>query len=59
MASNGAQASYTPENVLAAVVAMRGAERDAKAHAHKYLEGFQKSVRCFVGDGSWESDGIR
>lgn len=45
MASNGPQGSYTPENVLAAVVAMRGTERDAKEQAHKYLEGFQKSVR--------------
>lgn len=45
MASNGAQAAYTPENVLAAVVAMRGTEREAKKQAHEYLERFQKSVR--------------
>lgn len=44
MAANGAQGSYTPENVLAAVVTMRGGEREAKKQAHEYLERFQKSV---------------
>ncbi|CRK16321.1 hypothetical protein BN1708_017479, partial [Verticillium longisporum] len=43
MAANGAQGSYTPENVLAAVVTMRGGEREAKKQAHEYLERFQKS----------------
>ncbi|KAM0281800.1 hypothetical protein ACHAQH_003382 [Verticillium albo-atrum] len=43
MAANGAQGSYSPENVLAAVVTMRGGEREAKKQAHEYLERFQKS----------------
>lgn len=50
MASNGAQAAYTPENVLAAVVAMRGTEREAKKQAHEYLERFQKSVCWTAGE---------
>ncbi|KAH6681136.1 karyopherin [Plectosphaerella plurivora] len=48
MASNGAQAAYTPENVLAAVVAMRGTEREAKKQAHEYLERFQKSKEAWA-----------
>ncbi|ROT38725.1 karyopherin [Sodiomyces alkalinus F11] len=43
MAANGAPTSYTPSHVLQAVVAMRGADREAKKQAHEYLERFQKS----------------
>ena len=45
MASNGAQEAFTPTDVLAAVMTMRGSDGSAKTKAHEYLELFQKSVR--------------
>ncbi|SPN99677.1 related to importin MTR10 [Cephalotrichum gorgonifer] len=43
MATNGAQESYAPSDVLAALVTMRGSEQVAKKRAHEFLETFQKS----------------
>ncbi|OAR02404.1 hypothetical protein LLEC1_03436 [Akanthomyces lecanii] len=43
MAANGAQDSFSPSDVLAAVMTMRSGEQDAKKKAHAYLESFQKS----------------
>jgi transportin-3 len=44
MASNGTQAAYPPEQVLQAMLTMRGSDTERKKTAHKFLEGFQKSV---------------
>jgi hypothetical protein len=45
MATNGAQEAFAPDDVLAAVMTMRGGEQESKKKAHEYLERFQKSVR--------------
>jgi transportin-3 len=47
MATNGAQEAFAPDDVLAAVMTMRGGEQESKKKAHEYLERFQKSK------GSW------
>jgi len=44
MAANRSQQAFTPEDVLQAMVTMRGGDTDKKKRAHEYLEGFQKSV---------------
>ncbi|CAK7198808.1 Nuclear import receptor [Sporothrix eucalyptigena] len=43
MASNGAPETFTPENVLAAMVTMRGNDASKKTAAMDYLARFQKS----------------
>ncbi|KAL8302404.1 hypothetical protein RB597_002655 [Gaeumannomyces tritici] len=43
MAANGAQDIFTPENVLQAMLAMRGQDREKKVFAMEYLDKFQKS----------------
>jgi hypothetical protein len=45
MATNGNQETFAPDDVLAAVMTMRGGEPESKKKAHEYLERFQKSVR--------------
>ncbi len=45
MAANGANVSFLPEAVVAAIVTMRGAEPGKKTAAIDYLTNFQKSVR--------------
>lgn len=45
MATNGAQESFAPDDVLGAVMTMRNGEQETKKKAHAYLERFQKSVR--------------
>lgn len=45
MAANGAQDVFTPDNVLQAMLAMRGQDREKKVFAMEYLDKFQKSVR--------------
>ncbi|CAJ2512913.1 Uu.00g010320.m01.CDS01 [Anthostomella pinea] len=47
MATNGAQQTYHPEEVLQAMLTMRGGDSDKKQKAHEYLGGFQKST------GAW------
>jgi len=44
MATNGALAPFTPQNVLAAMVTMRGGDSSKKEVAMDYLFKFQKSV---------------
>lgn len=44
MATNGAQESYAPADIIAALATMRGSEQETKKRAHEFLEGFQKSV---------------
>lgn len=44
MASNGAAEVFTPENVLAGMVTMRGSDASKKTAAMDYLARFQKSV---------------
>lgn len=45
MATNGAEESFALEDVLAAVMTMRGGEQESKTKAQEYLQRFQKSVR--------------
>jgi len=45
MATNGAHAPFTPQNVLAGMVTMRGGDSSKKEAAMDYLFKFQKSVR--------------
>ncbi|KAI1079480.1 exportin 1-like protein [Whalleya microplaca] len=47
MATNGAQQAFAPEEVLQAMLTMRGGDSDKKKKAHEYLESFQKST------GAW------
>ncbi|KAI0012954.1 exportin 1-like protein [Xylariaceae sp. FL0662B] len=49
MAANGAQTAFAPEEVLQAMLTMRGGDSDKKKKAHEYLEGFQKSA------GAWST----
>lgn len=44
MATNGAQETYAPADILAALATLRGSEQDTKKRAHEFLENFQKSV---------------
>lgn len=56
MAANGSQQAFTPEDVLQAMVTMRGGDTDKKKRAHEYLEGFQKSVSsCPTPRGAYPS----
>ncbi|KAE9567175.1 Uncharacterized protein CGMCC3_g16682 [Colletotrichum fructicola] len=43
MATNGIQEAFAPNDVLSAMVTMRGGEQETKKKAHAYLERFQKS----------------
>ncbi|KAK1498034.1 exportin 1-like protein [Colletotrichum tamarilloi] len=43
MATNGASEAFAPQDVLSAMVTMRGGEQENKKKAHAYLERFQKS----------------
>ncbi|EGX90341.1 Armadillo-type fold domain containing protein [Cordyceps militaris CM01] len=49
MAANGAQDSFSPSDVLAAVLTMRGGEQDAKKKAHAYLESQKTSWGTIIG----------
>lgn len=53
MATNGNQETFAPDDVLAAVMTMRGGEQESKKKAHEYLERFQKSVRGFIHGIVW------
>ncbi|KAI0599384.1 exportin 1-like protein [Biscogniauxia sp. FL1348] len=44
MATNGSQQAFAPEDVLQAMLTMRGGDSDKKKKAHDYLESFQKST---------------
>ncbi|KAI5918622.1 exportin 1-like protein [Camillea tinctor] len=44
MATNGSQQAFAPEDVLQAMLTMRGGDSDKKKKAHEYLESFQKST---------------
>ncbi|KAI0025529.1 exportin 1-like protein [Xylariomycetidae sp. FL0641] len=47
MAANGAQQTFAPDDVLQAMMTMRGGNSDKKKKAHEFLESFQKSA------GAW------
>ncbi|KXJ92412.1 exportin 1-like protein [Microdochium bolleyi] len=48
MAANGSHQAFTPEDVLQAMVTMRGGDTDKKKRAHEYLESFQKSTAAWT-----------
>lgn len=52
MATNGgAQPAFGPDEVLQAMLTMRGGDSEKKKKAHEYLELFQKSVSTRSGPG--------
>ncbi|KAI1373670.1 ARM repeat-containing protein [Hypoxylon crocopeplum] len=48
MATNGAQQAFGPDQVLQAMLTMRGGDSDKKRTAHEYLESFQKSTTAWT-----------
>ena len=48
MATGGVQEAFTAENVLTAMLTMRGSAADKKKVAMDYLAKFQKSVSTFI-----------
>ncbi|KAI0379774.1 ARM repeat-containing protein [Hypomontagnella monticulosa] len=44
MATNGVQQAFSPDEVLQAMLTMRGGDSEKKKKAHEYLELFQKSA---------------
>ncbi|KAI1334809.1 exportin 1-like protein [Xylariaceae sp. FL0016] len=48
MATNGAQEAFAPEQVLQAMLALRGGDSDKKKEAHEYLGSFQKSTSAWT-----------
>ncbi|KAI1400383.1 ARM repeat-containing protein [Hypoxylon fuscum] len=48
MASNGTQQAFSLDEVLQAMLTMRGGDSDKKKKAHEYLESFQKSSTAWT-----------
>ncbi|KAL7628104.1 Nuclear import receptor [Parahypoxylon ruwenzoriense] len=48
MAANGAQRTFGPDEVLQAMLTMRGGDSNKKMEAHEYLESFQKSPTAWT-----------
>lgn len=44
MATNGSQEGFTPQNILTAMITMRGGDASKKKAAMDFLGKFQKSV---------------
>ncbi|KAI2621125.1 ARM repeat-containing protein [Hypoxylon sp. NC1633] len=48
MAANGTRQTFGPDEVLQAMLTMRGGDSDKKKKAHEYLESFQKSPTAWT-----------
>ncbi|KAH9883747.1 exportin 1-like protein [Xylariomycetidae sp. FL2044] len=48
MATNGGHQSFAPDEVLQAMLTMRGGDSEKKKKAHQYLESFQKSTTAWT-----------